>query len=161
MILGIDPGRDKIGWALATSQGTLILSGICPAPELEAFLGVLKHPADKWEKELAAWACERFFPVAEPRLEYVALGDGTGSGEIASRCAQLDLKIVHVDEEGTTIAARDLYWRFHRPALWQKCLPYSLRVPPRNIDDFAALAIVLRGIARSVVEMENIEEDRF
>jgi hypothetical protein len=68
------------------------------------------------------------------------------------------LKAICIDEESTTIAARDLYWRFHRPAWWQRCLPCSLWIPPRNVDDFAAWAIVLRSIAGSMSEVDN--EDR-
>jgi hypothetical protein len=155
VILGIDPGRSKIGWALATLEGNLILSGTCLIKDLDAFLGVLKRPADKWEKELAGWVCERFLSASDPELDYIALGDGTGSGEIAVRCAQFDLKTVCVGEKGTTIAARDLYWRFHRPAWWQRWLPRSLWVPPRNVDDFAAWAIVLRSVAKSTGELKN------
>ncbi|MDR2180872.1 MAG: endonuclease [Synergistaceae bacterium] len=149
MILGIDPGRSKIGWALATLKGNLILSGTCLAADMDVFLSVVKCPVDQWEKGLARWVCEGFFSAFEPELEYVALGDGTGSREIAVRCAQFGLKTVRVDEKGTTMAARDLYWRFHRPAWWQRCLPRSLWVPPRDVDDFAAWAILLRSVAKS------------
>jgi hypothetical protein len=160
MILGIDPGRNKIGWALATSKGDLILSGMCRVADLEAFLSVLKCPVDKWEKKLSGWTYGRFFSVFEPGLEYIALGNGTGSREIAAWCARLDLKTTQVDEEGTTIVARDLYWRFHRPAWWQRCLPRSLWVPPRSVDDFAAWAIVLRSVAESTGERDDKNRDR-
>ncbi|MDR1621744.1 MAG: hypothetical protein LBS00_05155 [Synergistaceae bacterium] len=160
MILGIDPGRDKIGWALTTSKGELALSGICRVAKLENFLNVLKHPVGKWEKELVGWMYwkyEIFSSAFEPEVEYVALGDGTGNRKIAERCARFGLKVIHVGEEGTTMAARELYWCFHRPAWWQRCLPRSLRVPPRNVDDFAAWAIVLRDVAGSVGKGDNKE----
>jgi RNase H-fold protein (predicted Holliday junction resolvase) len=153
VILGIDPGRSKIGWALATLEGDLVLSGTCPVVDVDVFLGVLKCPAGKWEEKLARWVYENFFPVfpaflaREPEVAYVALGDGTGSGEIAVSCERAGLKTVFVDEKGTTIAARALYWRFHRPVWWQRWLPRSLWIPPRNVDDFAAWAIVLRNVA--------------
>ncbi|MDR1376285.1 MAG: hypothetical protein LBJ22_02145 [Synergistaceae bacterium] len=120
----------------------------------------MKRPVDKWEKELSGWTEGRFFSAFEPELEYVALGDGTGSQEIALWCTRFDLKTAQVGEEGTTIAARDLYWRFHRPVWWQRLLPRSLWVPPRNVDDFAAWAIVLRSVAESAGERDNKNCDR-
>jgi hypothetical protein len=83
MILGVDPGRDKTGWALVRGEGELILSGIVPASNVELFSEVWFRPAGEWEKALAKWTCERWFSVPrsgnEPGLEYIALGDGPGS----------------------------------------------------------------------------------
>lgn len=147
---------------MVTLKGNLVLSGTCPVGELGVFLGVLKRPVDEWEKGLVRWVREEFlsaFSASEPELEYVALGDGTGSENVAARCRQFGLKTVCVDEKGTTMAARDLYWRLHRPAWWQKWLPRSLWVPPRKVDDLAAWAIVLRDVTESAGERKINNKD--
>jgi hypothetical protein len=155
MILGVDPGRNKMGWALTTSEGNLILSGVCPVTELDVFLKALSRPAGEWEKELSVWIYERRSFVRETGLRYAALGNGTGSREIASRFAQFDLKTVLIEEKGSTLMARDLYWRFHCPAWWQRCLPRSLWIPPREVDDLAAWSIALRSIEAPLFEGET------
>ncbi|MDR1379619.1 MAG: endonuclease [Synergistaceae bacterium] len=155
MIMGVDPGRNKIGWALTTSKGSLILSGICLVSELDVFLKALNRPANEWEKELAVWTRERQSFVRKVGLGYVALGNGTGSREIESWFARFDLKIVLIEEKGTTLTARDLYWRFHSPTWWQKCLPRSLWIPPRKVDDLAAWSIALRSIRAPVFAGET------
>ena len=151
MILGIDPGKNKTGWALVCSTGELILSGMFCVCELNAFLKVFEYPVENWEERLFFCTYEKQPVELEtrvPALDYVALGNGTGSREVAFQLGQSGLKTVLVDEKGTTLVARKLYWRIHRPAFWQMCLPYSLRVPPRVLDDLAAWAIALRSIER-------------
>jgi RNase H-fold protein (predicted Holliday junction resolvase) len=156
MILGVDPGRDKTGWALIRREGELALSGIVPASGAELFSEAWSRPVGEWEEALAAWTCERRFSVSrsgdEPGLEYIALGDGTGSREMARQLCRLNVEIVLVDEKRTTLEARERYWILHRPALWQRCLPRRLRIPPRAVDDLAAWAIALR----SLKNLENL-----
>jgi hypothetical protein len=155
MIMGVDPGRGKMGWALMTPEGNLVLSGICPVSEVDVFLKTLTRPVDEWEKELTTWTYERQSSVCKAGLGYVALGNGTGSRQIALRFARFNLKMVLVEEKGTTLTARDLYWRFHDPAWWQRCLPRSLRIPPREVDDLAAWSIALRSIKAPVFTGET------
>jgi RNase H-fold protein (predicted Holliday junction resolvase) len=151
MILGIDPGRDKTGWALVSEEGELVLSGIVPAPDAELFFEAWSCPADKWQEALAAWTYERRFFAScfdnAPELEYVALGDGTGSHEMACKLCRLNVELLLVDEKRTTLEARERYWVLHRPALWQRFLPRRLRIPPRAVDDLAAWVIALRSMA--------------
>jgi hypothetical protein len=154
MILGVDPGRDKTGWALVCGagerEGELVLSGIVPASGAELFSEAWSRSSEEWEEALVAWTCERRFSVSRfengPRLEYIALGDGTGSRETARQLCRLNVKIFLVDEKRTTLEAREYYWVLHRPALWQLCLPRCLRIPPRAVDDLAAWAIALRSL---------------
>lgn len=147
MIVGIDPGRDKTGWSLVRPTGELLLSGMFPTADLDGFLEILSLPSDVWEKNLSRWTHERCGVLAEDeKVAYVAVGDGTGSAEVMERAKKTGLLLRPVNEKGTTLAARELYWRLHRPAWWQRCLPRSLRVPPRVLDDLAAWAIVLGSI---------------
>ncbi len=147
LIVGIDPGRDKTGWALVRPTGELVLSGIFPSSDLDRFLNVLLMPSAAWKENLSCWICEqRDFPAGNEAVEYVAVGDGTGSAEVISRMKKVGLTMRPVNEKGTTLAARTLYWKLHRPAWWQRCLPRSLRVPLRILDDLAAWAIVLESL---------------
>jgi hypothetical protein len=164
MILGVDPGRDKIGWALVRKkreergEGELVLSGIVPVSDAELFLEVWTRSADKWEEALVAWTCERRSSVEgsenAPGLDYVALGDGTGSGGTARLFCRLKTKMVLVNERGTTLEARGRYWSIHRPAGWQRCLPRCLRVPPRAVDDLAAWVIALRSLSTPETDVD-------
>jgi RNase H-fold protein (predicted Holliday junction resolvase) len=151
MILGIDPGRDKTGWALVSGEGELVLSGIVPASDAELFFEAWACPAGKWQEALDTWTYERKLFVScfdnAPKLEYVALGDGTGSHEMARKLCRLNVELLLVDEKRTTLEARERYWVLHQPALWQRCLPRRLRIPPRAVDDLAAWVIALRSMA--------------
>ncbi|MDR3231544.1 MAG: hypothetical protein LBT65_08885 [Synergistaceae bacterium] len=87
----------------------------------------------------------------------MALGNGTGSREAAECVMRFGLKMFLVDERGTTLAARDLYWKLHRPGLWRRCLPRSLWAPPGILDDMAAWAIALRGIEMGSAERKAVD----
>ena len=145
VILGLDPGRDKAGFAFVGRDGGLFLSGIFPPKESTAFWAAVRT-------ELAAgfipWQKERsggLFPIRF-RVFRVAVGNGTCGDTLTNEAQrQVPCDVVSVDERGTTLEARDLYWRLHRPAWWQRLLPRGLRVPPRPLDDLAAWAIALRG----------------
>lgn len=150
LILGLDPGRDKWGFAAMTMGGELLFSGILPAAERESFLAVL---------ERGVCGPEDFFPWLRERrgeggvLALVALGDGTGSGPLMEALlGRVPCLVRRVDERGTTLEARQLYWRLHRPRWWQMPLPRAMRLPPRPLDDLAAWAIAMRG-----AEMYNTE----
>ncbi len=117
MIIAFDPGRN-IGVAHVGEDGRLLRREILD-------LGALK------------------------RLEYppdavLVVGDGTGSGAVQDVLAKLELDVVVVDEEGTTLEARGLYLRDHPPRGLGRLLPRGLWSPPRPIDDYAAYAIALR-----------------
>ena len=144
MVLGIDPGRGKIGWALTNSDGGLLASGICPVYEQELFLKALSCE----ERELSPWMTEktRMHASKPEELSLVAVGNGTGSRETVRLFERLGVQIVVVDESGTTLEARGLYWSLHVPSWWQRCLPQVMRFPPRPLDDLAAWAIARRSL---------------
>ncbi len=117
MIIAFDPGRN-IGVAHVGEDGRLLRREILD-------LGALK------------------------RLEYppdatLVVGDGTGSRAVQDVLAKLELEVVVVNEEGTTLEARGLYFRDHPPRGLTRLLPRGLWSPPRPIDDYAAYAIALR-----------------
>lgn len=180
MILGLDPGRSKTGFAFVDDgrqsrilsrsrcknfehsrfRGDLLLSGIFPTGDISVFIDVLngREPAmpEEWITE-RPFGPETFFCG----VAAVAVGGGTFSRDVVSALtgnagdiiqapsavpSAPALPVITVDERGTTLEARDLYWRLHSPTLLQRCLPRGLRVPPRPLDDLAAWAIALRYI---------------
>lgn len=74
----------------------------------------------------------------------IIVGDGTGSEAVRNILKTRGLNFVVVDEEGTTLEARGLYFRDNPPKGLLKFLPKGLWSPPRPIDDYAAYAIALR-----------------
>ena len=148
MILGIDPGRDKTGWALVNYDGDLFSSGICPVPEQELFLEALALGPCCWERKLSPWVTEKTnLRVVQPEeLSLVAVGNGTGSPEAIKLFERLGVGIIAVDEVGTTLEARELYWSLYVPSWRQRCLPRIMRLPPRSLDDLAAWVIAKRSL---------------
>ena len=145
VILGLDPGRDKIGFAFADTDKakSLVMSGILPPRDKDLFWDAVRGGDFK---AFVPWARETPKEVTSCfRLSLVAVGNGTYGGELDAEARKnVSCDVVVVDEHGTTLEARNLYWRLYRPVLLQRLLPQSLRVPPRPLDDLAAWAIALR-----------------
>lgn len=139
MFCGIDPGRFKIGVAFA-DDSRLLFSAIVPKAEEDSLCGALR--SGDW-RLLDAWRREgRVANIVGRTLDEVFIGDGTSSAELRGKLADLKLEIVN--EYGTTLAGRKLYWKLHPPeGLW-RLVPVSLRTPPRDIDDLAAFCIITR-----------------
>lgn len=144
MLLGIDPGRDKIGWALTDDNGVLLISGIVKKQDLPLFLeSLLKR---EWAL-LTPWIRENRKNYFNPDTDLrVVVGNGTTCQEILSFLEGQGIYAEIVEERGSTLEARKVFWSLHPPkGLW-KLFPDSLRTPNRDIDDLAALVIVRRYI---------------
>ncbi|HEY9179775.1 MAG TPA: hypothetical protein VIO32_03585, partial [Candidatus Baltobacteraceae bacterium] len=61
---------------------------------------------------------------------------------------ELDVPVHVIDEHNTTYRARALYFADHPPRGWRRLLPLGLQLPPAAIDDYAAMLIARRYIAR-------------
>jgi RNase H-fold protein (predicted Holliday junction resolvase) len=123
-VLGIDPGTRKVGFAvLAAENGAPAALGIEPLGSLVPRVRAL---------------------VQKFAIDAVALGRGTHAGQIAELLAVLGLPIVFVDETDTTYRARALYFADNPPRGWRRLVPLGLQLPPRPIDDYAALLIARR-----------------
>lgn len=128
-VLSIDPGREKCGIAIVHApidSGLKVLwQVIVPRQTLPSQLPEL---------------IDRFHPDA------FLLGDATTSRELAAllqlQWPQMPLHIV--DEAGSTLAARELFWQAHPPRGWRRCVPLSLQMPPVPLDDFAAIVLARR-----------------
>ncbi|MFA0887544.1 MAG: endonuclease [Synergistales bacterium] len=144
-LLGLDPGKDKFGWAFVTEEGKLLASGIIPSALTEARLdallaGDLAGLSDT-TRENAANQDTLGFPAL------VLLGNGTAREGLAWALASRKRAFSVVDEAYTTLEARRLYWRLHPPGFLARLIPEGMRVPPRPIDDLAAWALVRRFLS--------------
>lgn len=131
-ILGIDPGRSKVGYAVVDRGGTALASGITTLERLHVALAEL----------LTA------YPV-----EAIALGRGTNGRPIRTALGALGPPVYWVDEYETSRAARALFFEEHPPRGWRRLVPRGLQVPNRPIDDYAAILIARRFLARGDVPL--------
>lgn len=122
-VLGVDPGSAKAGYAIVDRAGRVLASGI--------------EPVDALLPRLRAAAAE-FAPAA------IALGRGTRSAALRAALAELALPIYPVDEFETSRRARELYFADHPPRGWRALVPAGMQLPPRPIDDYAAILIARR-----------------
>lgn len=116
-VAAFDPGKN-VGYALVDGQGRLLESRVLALSELSGFI----------------------VPVGAT----LVVGDGTGSYAVQNILARRNLELERVDERGTSLEGRNLYFRDHPPRLPWRWLPRGLWWPPRSIDDYAAYAIALR-----------------
>jgi RNase H-fold protein (predicted Holliday junction resolvase) len=137
-VLGIDPGMRKCGFALISAAGqTPVESGIVPTTEVAERIRDL---------------------VARRSIRVVALGGGTHTAAVASLLAGLGVEVRVVDEYETTLLARRRYFEAHPPGGWRRFVPRGMLLPPRPIDDFAALLIAERFLAAEDAETEASAE---
>jgi RNase H-fold protein (predicted Holliday junction resolvase) len=127
-VLGIDPGTRKVGFALIEDDESPALArGIEPIDTLLVRLRLL---------------------VTEHPITAVALGSGTNATQVAQMLVPLGVPVHVIDETDTTYRARALYFSEHPPRGWRRLLPLGLQVPPGPIDDYAAMLIARRYLAR-------------
>lgn len=126
-VLGVDPGSVKAGFALLDASGGVIAAGIVPVADLRERLETL---------------------LGEQPVAAVALGRGTNAGALRASLAGLGVPVHLVDEFETTRRARELYFSEHPPRGWRRLIPLGLQTPPRPVDDYAAILIGRRFLAR-------------
>ena len=129
-VLGIDPGTRKCGYAIVeTIGGTPLDLGIEPTEQL----------AERVRKLVAQYA-----PTT------IALGRGTHASIVRELVSEHGIPIELVDERETTLLARRRYFAAHPPPWWLRLVPSGMLLPPRPIDDFAAVLIAERLLAQTV-----------
>lgn len=127
-ILGIDPGTRKCGYAVVVAIGQAPLAlGIVPT---EALAETLADLAGRFA------------------LRAVALGGGTHGAVVDPLVRALGIPVEIVDERETTLLARGRYFAANPPRGWRRLVPVGMLLPPRPIDDFAAVLIAERLLGR-------------
>lgn len=126
-VLGIDPGTRKCGYAV-----------VAPGAERPLALGITDLPG------LTAIAADL---VARFAVGGVALGQGTHAAEVAAILGGLGAQVRLVDERDTTYLARARYFADNPPRGWRRLVPLGMLLPPRPIDDYAAVIIAERYLA--------------
>jgi RNase H-fold protein (predicted Holliday junction resolvase) len=126
-VLGVDPGSSKAGYALLEASGAVVAAGIEAVERLPACLEKL---------------------IRTRRVTAIALGRGTNSRRVKASLESLGLPIHLVDEYETSRAARELYFAEHPPRGWRRLIPVGMQLPERPIDDYAAILIARRFLAR-------------
>ena len=126
-VIGIDPGRSKVGLALLTVEGRLMERRIVARKEASEAVAKLA-----WIEEAA-----------------IAMGDGTEArglteelmhgGKLPGGC-----QITMVDESDSTTEGRRLFLMDNRGCLLSRMIPIGLRVPGRPWDDYVAEVIARR-----------------
>ena len=128
VVLGIDPGTRKCGYALVGVPGDAPVElGIVPTERLG---------------ETARDLAQRY------AVRAIALGGGTHASPVREMLEGLGVPIHVVDERETTLLARRRYFVAHPPRGWRRLVPAGMLLPPRPIDDFAAVLIAERLIER-------------
>lgn len=120
-IWAFDPGRN-IGLAVVSPEGELLQARVLTRDELHNL------------------------PV--PPSATVLAGDGTGSADLLAGLNRLGVSAELVDETGTSLEGRRLYWLHNPPAGLLRLLPQGLRPVPAGLDAYAAWALALRWLSR-------------
>jgi RNase H-fold protein (predicted Holliday junction resolvase) len=126
MYLGFDPGKDKCGLAIISSQNNLEYHQIIPSEKAIATINTL---------------CQQY------PLEKIIMGNQTTSKiwkQKLDHGLTSDLAIIMVNEKNSTLEARDRYWQMYPPQGLQRLIPQGLRTPPRPVDDIVAIILIER-----------------
>jgi hypothetical protein len=119
-IVAFDPGKN-VGFALLDGTGALLEHGVVDLERARSM------PLD---------------------ADVFLVGDGTGSAAVIAVLVGRGVEPIRVDEVGTTLEGRHLYFQDHPPTGLMRLVPIGMRSPPRPIDDYAAYAIGLRWLAQ-------------
>ncbi len=131
VILGIDPGTRKVGYALIDLAGAVLGRGI-------------EEPERLRERLLIV--------TSGHRVTAIALGKGTNARVVRAELAEIEVPIHLIDERATTLDARTLYFDDNPPRGWRRLIPRGMQLPPCPIDDYAAVLIARRLLAEGPPE---------
>lgn len=126
-ILAIDPGKEKVGWAILNYQKEVLKKGVC---FLSESYRVVKNLLQEFS------------------IKTIVIGDSKFGNSIESllRDQGINLPIVKVTEKNSTFEARRRYFMDHPPTGIWHLIPISLQVPPIPVDDYSAVIIGERYI---------------
>lgn len=122
IIIAIDPGTKKCGYAVVDFNLNVLQREVIPADKIK----------DNIEDSFKVY-----------KITKIILGDGTNYKQIEKKLKDHfpRLKIILIKEDFSTLEARKKYFEAHPPRGISKLIPLSLRVPPCHYDDFVAVLL--------------------
>jgi RNase H-fold protein (predicted Holliday junction resolvase) len=129
-VISIDPGRSKCGLAYVEEREVLYVErSVIPTESVITTLF-----------KLAA---------EHSGTDIIIIGSGTGSRTLvhAIKASFPQMRIVLVDEKGTSLLARERYLKENPPAGWRRLLPSGMQIPKEPYDDYAALLLAERYLS--------------
>jgi RNase H-fold protein (predicted Holliday junction resolvase) len=125
LVLGIDPGSAKCGYAVLSADGARVALEVLPLGELP----------ERVARD-----------VGRSEIEAICIGHATNSRDIEQMCRSRwpEIPVVIVDETNTTLDARRRYYEENPPKGLLRLLPRGLLVPSAPLDGYAALLIIER-----------------
>tara|TARA_Y100001968_G_scaffold293431_1_gene299354 strand:- start:313 stop:762 length:450 start_codon:yes stop_codon:yes gene_type:complete len=121
--ISIDPGKEKCGILLADETNLFVIEG--KVVDSKSVLKLIQ----KWKEKY--------------QIKLILLGNGTTSkfweDEISSICS---VKINFVEEENTTLRAKDRYLELWPRKDLSRFIPKGLYIPAENLDAVAALILL-------------------
>ena len=122
IIIAIDPGTKKCGYAVVDSNLSVLQRKVIPT---EKIIGTIEDSLNIY------------------KINKIILGNGTNYKNIEKRLKNHfpRLKIILIVEEFSTLEARKKYFEAHPPRGISKLIPLSLRVPSCHYDDFVAVIL--------------------
>lgn len=129
VVAAIDPGREKCGLAVVAGDGRVLDQAVV------ATTGLIGELSER---------IRRFSPTL------LLIGNGTTSHDAQTRIrkAMPDLSIEEAEEYRTTDDARRAYWEANPPSGWRRFFPTGMQVPPVPVDDYVAVLLARRYLAR-------------
>lgn len=126
--MAVDPGRAKCGIAVVSADA------------------VLEHSVVP--TEMAAGQAAEL--AARHSAAAIVVGSRTGSREVMAALQQAApiAPVVRVEEHMTTLLARRRYWQEHPSGCLLRLVPEGMREPPEPYDDWAAVLLGERYLAK-------------
>ena len=121
-ILAVDPGKDKTGLAVLLEDGSVA------EKKVASTLSVIEDINDL---------------VFRHGIKLIVIGNGGPGKFIEKKISTLMLKAdtIFINEKGSTLEARKLYWKNNRKKWFLTLIPSSMILPPEPYDDYAAVII--------------------
>jgi RNase H-fold protein (predicted Holliday junction resolvase) len=130
LILGFDPGRDKCGVAVVSTERKIWFHEVVAATAAISVLDRLQ---------------QQYNPTQ------LVMGNQTTAAQWKQQLEQqmaVCLPITMIDERYSTLEARDRYWAMYPPKGLARLIPQGMRDVPRPIDDIVAIILVERYLAQ-------------
>ena len=129
LVLAVDPGRSKCGLAVVGAQSGVVTRAVVPRARL-------------------ADTVERFARSFSPSV--IIVGAGTGGKDVRTAIESLPsgTPVETVDEKFTSLDAKERFFKENPPRGIRRLVPVGLQVPNVPYDDYVAVLLAERYIAR-------------